>query len=395
MKRQPRNIRDYTDWEKEDFAEDLRTNPQYQTFFKDYTPESVAFFIQFYASHKHHLYWLKSRLYYNSDLEALSLERAEQQLRILLQKKLFNIQCLWRANLIDLPQIEYTQDFRYFEKNIFNCPFIDPITEEELAVVERFLLEEDDITDPYFEDWQDYEAFKVWDKDDDMEDDDVADSASVYYSRGTEMPDFYSYYDKCIKTSHLFNLSDIRWHKEKYYLDAIRDKNARQYALEQAMKAAEEVQEVKEEPLKDLKYYDQMDFVKTWEDTTTQELFDLEKAANSYDKDDELQDNMKFLYALRQQGEEIALLPDSDWYESIVKTVAYVKRKKAAEMLPYAYQTYMLSFDSEEEEDWEMLKAKRIANFKFDEENDGNWHRKHWIKTMAEGKALRGEDPSV
>ena len=60
-------------------------------------------------------------------------------------------------------------------------------------------------------------------------------------------------------------------------------------------------------------------------------------------------------------------------------------------ILPYAYQTYMLSFD---DENWGQQKAERIAKFKFDVKKD-YWHTEYWLQTMAEGKVLRGEDPSV
>lgn len=384
MKRQPIDLRDYEGWTEENFAEDLRTNERYQAFFQKYKPDGIENFIRQYAGEKFQLHERKAILYSNADFRRSEfLKEAERFLNIILQKKLFNLQCLWRANLIELPLVEFTKDFDYFGSHIADCPFIEPITEEELEVGIRFLLEEDDETDPYFDDWQNYEGFKVWDDDDD-DDDDVANLKTVYYARGEIIPDFYLYYDKCLKTSHLFNLPDVRWEKEKYYFDAIREMNRRKNALE----SKEET--VYEPYFPSLSYFSgHTEFVESFEDRTTQELFAIESEGKTYKFREEIDDDIDFLIKLRRQGEEIALVPHTDWLAGIQQTVIAVTKRKTAEMLPYAYQTYMLAF---EDEDWEAVKAHRLGRFKYDLECYSNSHRERWHETMAEGKALRDEE---
>jgi hypothetical protein len=112
------DIRDYTDWTKEDFAEDLR----YQAYFDDYSAESVADFILKYADDKYGWHSNKKRIYSSADYRRTQfLSDAERFLEYILQKKLFNLQCLWRADLIDLPLVECSYDFNYFGNDILNC----------------------------------------------------------------------------------------------------------------------------------------------------------------------------------------------------------------------------------------------------------------------------------
>lgn len=387
MKRQSRDFRDYTGWTQEDFANDLRTNPRYQAFYKDYNPESIERFIESYASSKHHVYVMKS--YYYKDAEhqqAQFLSSAERFLTIILQKKLFNLQCLWRSKQIDLPGIEYTKDFCYFEKHIWDCPYIEPITEEEIELATRFLLEEDDDTDEYFEEWQNYEGFKIWDNEDDEDDkNDIMKSFNHdYYTDAMPIPAFYIYYDNYFKTGHLLNLPDLRWESEKYYHDAVREENVRLHALETAN------QPPKKPYVPDLWAYgeDSRKFIEACEDQTTKELFELKEKQVSFRIDDGENEDLKFLIELHSKGENIALVPHTNWYDAISETANLVRRKKTAEMLPYAYEAYMFEF---EDQDIPALMAERLARFKFEEKGERNWRRKFWRETMAEGRALRGD----
>lgn len=384
MKRKSLDIRDYTDWTKDDFAEDLRSHPRYQAYFEDYSAESVADFIQKYADDKYEWHSDKKRIYSSADYRRTQfLSDAERFLEYILQKKLFNLQCLWRADLIDLPLVECTYDFKYFSNDILNCPFIEPITEEEIEVGIRFLLESDDEIDPHYRCWQDYADFKIWEIEEETgEEMDMRDDSSKYYGSAEEMPAFYTFYDTYMKTSHLFNLPDIRWEKEKYYLDAVRAENQRKHEKEKADQSPKE-------PRKPLLHHFYKDkFIAACEDPATQELYGFVQEAVRLYRYDDFSDDLEFLIELRNMGEEIALVPHTDWYQGIEDTVRHVKNKKTADMLPYAHQTYLLEF---EEGDWETVQAQRVARFQFDEENYANYHRKDWHETLARGKALRGE----
>lgn len=384
MKRKPLDIRDYTDWTKADFEEDLRTHPRYQGYYKDYDAKSIEKFIEQYAADKYEWYSNKESIYDSADYRRTQfLSDAETFLEYILQKKLFNLQCLWRANVIDLPWVECTYDFLYFSNDILNCPFIEPITEEEIELGIRFLLESEDEIDRHFRYWQDYAGFKIWDMEDETgEEVDILDDNSKYYGSAQEMPPFYIFYDTYMKTSHLFNLPDIRWAKEKYYLDAVRAEN------QQKSEETKATQTPKEPYKPSLNYYYKDEFIAACEDPATQELYAFIQEAVRFQRYDEFSDDLEFLMELRNMGEEIALVPHTDWYQGIADTVKFVQKKKTADMLPYAHQTYLLEFD---DDDWETVRAQRVARFQFDDEVYANRYRKDWLETLARGKALRGE----
>ena len=54
-------------------------------------------------------------------------EMAEEHIWRIQQRKLFDLQCRWRAEEIKLDGVELTVDFRIWEKKIDECPFITPI----------------------------------------------------------------------------------------------------------------------------------------------------------------------------------------------------------------------------------------------------------------------------
>ena len=61
------------------------------------------------------------------------------------------------GNQIQLPGVETTWDFGKWESNIRNCPFLDPITEEEVDLYIRFLETNDDSHGDDWQEWQNYE----------------------------------------------------------------------------------------------------------------------------------------------------------------------------------------------------------------------------------------------
>ena len=385
VKRQPPYIRDYTDWTLADFEEDLRTNERYQTYFKLFTPESVRLFISYYASYKCRLHRDKEYYYSEVDYErSIFLLEAENFLKIILQKKLFNLQCLWRANQIDLPFIESTEDFNYFSADILNCPFLDPITEDELELGVRFLKVNRNEMYYTLERWQDYASFKSWKLKADSEL--VDDTMFLYYhTLPIQIPDFYDFYDKHYGTGHLLELPDLRFEKEKYYLKAVSDKSRQD---ELAKKQNETP--VVTSSLKTLyNYYVTEEFLTNCEDAATKELIDLEANQNKLSRNYELAVNIEFMLLMDKEGLDIPLVPHKNWIQGIEDTVIHIKRTRAAEMLPYAYQTYILEY---EDEDWAILKAQRVKRFKFDEINEKYNAMINRRETIKQGKILRGED---
>ena len=189
---------------RDEIYDDLMTNPAYKEFFSKYETYSIREFCWEYAKHKADL--IDSAHYYPDPF----VDRKEHWLnwytenvfKIILQKKLFNLQLQWRAGKIELPEIQISFDFQIWCQYIKECPFLEPVTADEIRVMKDFLMED------FFQSstglingWQDYEVLLQKNEEDDYE----------------YMPPWYEYYDDKLGTGYLLLLPDVRGQKEKEY----------------------------------------------------------------------------------------------------------------------------------------------------------------------------------
>ncbi|NJO68994.1 MAG: hypothetical protein HC830_06620 [Bacteroidetes bacterium] len=112
-----------------------------------------------YVRHKAHLARYYDTVIETSQKKVIRFrENAEKLIKIILQKKLFNLQLLWRAEQIQIKEISFSSEFRFWAEHISDCPFIPPVTQQELEVMKKFYgIENYDYILSYsaFE-WQDY-----------------------------------------------------------------------------------------------------------------------------------------------------------------------------------------------------------------------------------------------
>ena len=223
MKKRPKKRVDYTGWTIEQHKEYLRTEEVYLEYYKAFNPDSIEEFIEKYAYDKHYLYgresWYMDR-YESYQTRFLSL--ADDYIDMILQKKLFNLQCQWRACLVELPLIDIISDFDYWSSHsvIRSCPFIPPITEAEIDLCVRFLKEKIDWSlDRYGYDYlyQTYDRFKNQLFYDEHEGEPEAEALSGWDC--VEMPGLYHFFDTFQGTTGLINLPNIRGEKEKEYIN--------------------------------------------------------------------------------------------------------------------------------------------------------------------------------
>ena len=114
---------DYRTWTQEQFEEDMRNNPKYQPFFAPYGKTWVDYFMKEHAEYRFKAFAQLERNRHDHDYPYKEIETmAHQFLDEILEKKLFNVQCFWRAGEIDLPYIRLTSDFNFFSKDLKNCP---------------------------------------------------------------------------------------------------------------------------------------------------------------------------------------------------------------------------------------------------------------------------------
>jgi hypothetical protein len=155
------------------------------------------------------------------------------------QRKLFELQCRWRANEVALPagQVELSQDFDTWGSRIERCPLVPPITAAEVDDYLAYLLS-DACTDADSEfsrprEWQNYERCRryLMLQAEGEDPDEVRRNAGQHAGAGMgglaamlddfflNYPDWYAHCDAVAGPPNLvLYLPDLRGEKEAYYL---------------------------------------------------------------------------------------------------------------------------------------------------------------------------------
>jgi len=346
---------------------DLRNNIRYKKFFRNYSSDDIEEFIKAYARRK--ITWVNwGKFYYehNEEHELRFYNLTENCFWQIQQKKLFNLQCQWRAEKIKLPGVNTTMDFRYWEYNIKQCSFLPSVTQWEFELYLDYLQGEDVEIEPaetdYDFEWQDYIGFSLEYNSEKGENEDFV------------LPLWYRFYDNRMGTDTLMGLPDLRGDKESIYLkryydhlnkilpderpDALQPKNAEEYLsaynpliMEKFVRAYEK-REI-------LRYY-----------------LSYEKSHKPMEFIDELAE-MAFK-ELREISDIIPLRANSDWREAIIAAWEEYRRRQILKLLPLVYDDYLQKHNlgiSYQPED----------NAEIDEEMN------EWKTAIIKGRELSGE----
>ncbi|MEI8203567.1 MAG: hypothetical protein WCH34_11175 [Bacteroidota bacterium] len=193
---------------KEEFfkqiVHELKTEERFVNYFKQYHPSSVESFINYYAQQKVRWYEeAEMRLRHEERENNKWLKLCFKALEEIQQKKLFNAQCLWRAEKIKLKGIDICEDFMYWEYRILWCPSIPLIEQHELDFYIRY-LRESSLEEEFDKrgEYQSYEHIK-----------------NAFLKKEEEYcySPWYRFYDKEFGTHSLFELPNIREEKEDFY----------------------------------------------------------------------------------------------------------------------------------------------------------------------------------
>ena len=304
-------------WRKE-----LDDNEAITSFFESYRGNAKKDFLDGYINSKY--LWHKFGDNYQKMHEA-SRERwiddAHKQLEAILQKKLFDLQCLWRAEQVSFKEIEICYDFEIWENDVFNCPFLDLITAEEVEMYRHFLAQENlDMNDIEFDGWQNYDEIK---------------EGNLDVEKSYLMPEWYDYHNSRTGKGVLLLMGDIRGEKEDFYMDLV---------LKKEQKDNPEAFEHREST----PYFNYMDeevikfFVTTFEDETTQKnYFEYSKLYLGGDNDAmyyyELLDDLNGLH------DRIPVPSHYDFRQALEKGYTRYYFSKVAEHLPIAFEQYLFT----------------------------------------------------
>jgi len=308
--------------------DELRSQSIYQEFFNQFNPHSVESFIKNYARRKA-LYLTRGQEYINlQEQKELKYKMlAEEALWSIQQKKLFNLQCQWRAEQIKLKGIEHTTQFLTLGTNIQHCPFIAPVSNAELELFISFLKSGQANQVFGYDNWQDYDVF-------------IAEADDCYLP-GIDGPlesrisSWYKFFDDHMDTGYLLTLPDSRGEKEHRYRAEARKQQLKEIKNSDSKKSTDS------RPF--LSIFDTNiveSFVKQFEDKRTLKYCKaVEEFQSQMDDNIELDDALE---TLRLASTKVNIRANVDWKEAIIDAARQYELSQVADALTSVYQEYII-----------------------------------------------------
>ena len=197
-----------------ELKKELQENNKLKELLPNPYPNACERFIDDYAKEKvNWIEWVPVMTEWVEKQDLKWITDATSRLAEIQQKKLFDYQCLWRTEKVTHPILKLTKDFDYWEENIFNCPFITPITEEEVDIYIQYLQSFNfENQQDWLERWQDYEEIK---------------EAYNTNNENRNFPEWYDFHNGRTGLSSYLLLPDVRGQKEEFYMELWRDKYIR------------------------------------------------------------------------------------------------------------------------------------------------------------------------
>lgn len=298
---------------KRRYMEELHTRPCFRDFFDHYNDESVHAFIREYAGRKaYYTLYGEKNADEQSEAELKFRHLAEKYFAEIQQKKLFDLQCLWRAGKIKLDGIGSTADFTPLEFCIFSVPFLKPVTEHELNLYLDYLLTEETADDHDYR-WQDYDSFKM-----------------AYESNQSDrIPEWYRFYDKALGADPLLRHEDNRGKEENKWLNS-----------EPQADPASEASAETGKPDLEFNYNSLEFFVYTFEDRKTiRQFMASERFHPEIDNNSMLNEAWALL---RESDDDILIEKTGNWKNVLIETAARYRKQKVAECLKDLFREYQL-----------------------------------------------------
>lgn len=309
------------------WLEEFEASDPIRNYLQNFNSTATRNFIEHYLKQKHLWYRHPQRdRLENEDQQLRWINLASNHLKIILQKKLFDAQCLWRAEQVSFTEVSICYDFVVWEANILNCPFIEPLNENDLDQYIHFLSENK--TDPCILNegrWQDHRQI----------------SAAHNGENDGTFPDWYQYNNNYTGRSSLLLLPDKKGEREALYL-----------SLNNADKKLQYSQQLLNEKVKNddrpwIDYYNEK-YIKWF--VTNFENKEVKAIYKEFSWKNRTQDRGKAILHLTQElleaEEPIAMEPNEDWFEALRHTVKNYRTKKLIEALPIVWEQYQINIKS-------------------------------------------------
>ena len=359
---------------------ELSNNPRIKEHYKDYDQASVDSFLKEYAAEKVRILDWSPRFIENQ--EANDLQHTVQAFECLKQiqhKKLFDLQCQWRANLITLPGIVIGDHFIDQGNNILNCKLISPVSDEDLDLYLQFMGNEE-----YYQHasnmhpmiWQMHWPLKM-----------------LY--EGHQLPLFsfpvwYYYHNLITGNSRYLLLPDLRGKKEAYYRQLASgiiklhttEPDEEKITVIPGSMHAEEMAKASPEPKKTLDYHSEgflTRFVRSMEDKEVQKEFRNAGGELRSDDRDDFSEMDIIVRDLATYNQVLPIEASHDWKEALRATLNKQRYNKLKEAIYPAYEEYNMFISN---------------NFEFPVENENRLFQTDSDKQMKEilqGRKIAGE----
>ncbi len=349
---------------KKEILNDLNTNQKYKSFYERYNQRNMERFKEYYAGKK--AFAINHGDLYEGIENKMALmfkEMAEDHLWRIQQRKLFDIQCRWRAEEITLKDVVIIDDFRVWEKRISECPFITPISQDEFDLYMQFAegSDYDDVIDEEATAWQEYDDFKeqYFNEED-----------GIYY---TLKPYWYEYYEGKTGLSSLYLLDDVRGRKEEFYCNLAREEHRKK--IDEMYK---DKPKQPEDNRPEFDFYDMDNIYVFMEEFEDARLIDKLRAFENgmkYNDDPQFEKAMEILeYADPFTPIEF----NEDWKDGIVNAAGEYTKRKLLEELPKAYNNYL-------------FRLRNGLAFETGDNRRRDFIREGYAEQILRGRELNGE----
>jgi hypothetical protein len=307
----------------------MEKNVDIQKYLSKYSEANATDFINDYAQDK--ALWLEYGPFYserNLEKDLRWTESAWEGLALIQQKKLFDAQCLWRAEKLNIPNLKVCFEFTQWEKNVMNCPFISPITEDDIQLYASFLNSLNPETElGWFEGWQDYDELK---------------EAYNEESETRNFPEWYDYYNTYRGTSGYMLLPDVRGAKEERYSDVARKKNWQDYLIANP----DHKDPPPYNPNDYLSYYNRSqrnDFIEQFESADHKYLYkEFQRAHGEHTKIEHI-NLSEFVFTLEELEETFPVEAHHDYKQALMKGYRKHCYVRQAQHLKYAFEQYEMN----------------------------------------------------
>ncbi len=310
--------------EQQQFIDECLSNPAKAAWLSKFNAKSVQRFLAQYPEDKKN--WLtygKAGVEKKHYFMTQAMTRADEMIFTIQQKKLFDLQCIWRSEKATVEGMVCTADWIHLEISIKTLDIIPPITQEEIELFKEYLLDYQWSQKLYAEcGWQEYDRY-IRDN-----------SESEIYS----FPSYYNYVAYRSKTPALWKvLPDIRGKKEEAYLCA-----AAKARYEQSQTS--DPRPANTEPLDERPFLsgfsdNEVEFIKLFEDYHTAECRTAYYDTR-WEEDYSIKDAIQTLQ--NAQG-AVKIEANADWRQAILRAAFQYERGELVAAIDGAYARYLFN----------------------------------------------------